>query len=148
MNSRHLNLILLVLNLGLLGVVIYLIVARNDGGPAAMETSPGRVVTNTVTQIAVRKVNATNLLAALANRPLSWRALESTNYFTYAQNLRNFGCPEETVRDILITDIAKVYNERRTLLRSKAPPPAFWQTSDNGVPGELPELRAQLDDVE
>jgi hypothetical protein len=148
MNSRHLNLILLVLNLGLLGVVIYLIVARNDGGPAAMETSPGRVVTNTVTQIAVRKVNATNLLASLANRPLSWRALESTNYFVYAQNLRNFGCPEETVRDILITDLAKVYAERRLQLRAKAPPPAFWQTSDSGAPGESTELRAQLAELD
>jgi hypothetical protein len=148
MNSRQLNLILLALNLGLLGVVIYLVVGRNNGAPAPAETSAGRVVTNTVTQIAVRKVNATNLLASLANRPLSWRALESTNYFVYAQNLRNFGCPEETVRDILITDVAKVYAERRLQLRAKAPPPAFWQPSDSGAPGVSTELRTQLTELD
>jgi hypothetical protein len=148
MNSRQLSLILLVLNLGLLGVVIYLVVTRHDGVSALSESSDGRVVTNTVTQIAVRKVNATNLLAALANRPLSWRALESTNYFAYAQNLRNFGCPEETVRDILITDIAKVYAAKRLLLRDKGPPPAFWQTSESGTPGESPAFRTQLTELD
>lgn len=151
MNSRQLSGALLLLNLGLLGVVIYLMAGRRgagDGGEGGLVE--GRLVTNTVTQIAVRKVNATNLLAALANRPLNWRMLESTNYFLYAQNLRNFGCPEETVRDILITDVAKVYGERRAELRAKAPPPRYWETveSGRGAPVDPPELRQQLEALE
>jgi hypothetical protein len=153
MNLRHISLILLILNVGLLGVVMYLTMGRAvEGGPQSMEVLPQgeRLVTNTVTQIAVRKVNATNLLAALANRPLSWRALESTNYQIYIQNLRNFGCPEETVRDIIITDVAKLYSKRRADLRLQSAPRAFWQTYDlnNGAPGDPPILRDQLIQLE
>ncbi len=147
MNARQLSWVLLLLNLGLLGVVVFL-VARQPGNGSADGGSnvEERIVTNTVTQIAVRKINATNLLAALANRPLSWRMLESTNYFAYAQNLRNFGCPEETVRDILLTDVARFYGERRRELRARAPLPDFWRPSPHadGKPGESPELTRQL----
>lgn len=151
MNARQLSLVLLALNLGLLGVVVYLVVRGRSPGSGEVGTAGAdRVVTNTVTQIAVRKINATNLLAALANRPLSWRMLESTNYFAYAQNLRNFGCPEETVRDIILTDVAKFYGERRRELRDKAPPPDFWRPSGHpdGKPGESPELRRQLAELD
>src|SRR6266850_8414157 len=90
------------------------------------------VVTNTVTQIAVRKINATNnLLAALAGRPLNWRALESTNYVLYIENLRAFGCPEETIRDIIITDVAKLYARHRAELRRQLQPYKFWQPTDS-----------------
>lgn len=150
MNARQLSLVLVVLNLGLLGVVVYLATARNGVDSGVVAPSERRAVTNTVTQIAVRKVNATNILAALANRPLNWRMLESTNYFLYAQNLRNFGCPEETVRDIIITDVVKSYAERRRELRGAAPPPEYWRTSNsgNGAPGEPAELRRELADLD
>src|SRR5688500_18534358 len=85
---------------------------------------------NTVTQLMVRKVNTSNLFAALANRALNWAAIESTNYVAYINNLRNIGCPEETIRDIIITDIAKLYAKKRAALRTQYPPPPYWQTGD------------------
>jgi hypothetical protein len=151
MNARQLSLVLLVLNLGLL-VAVLILAARGRGRTHAAPgvTVEGQIITNTVTQIAVRKINATNLLAALANRPLSWRMLESTNYFAYAQNLRNFGCPEETVRDIILTDVVKFYGERRRELRAKATPPEFWRATPNanGVPAESAELSRQLAELD
>jgi len=115
----------------------------------AVVTGPARtqVVTNMVTQIAVRKINATNLLAALAGagRSMNWRALESTNYVTYIDNLLAFGCPEETVQDIIIADIAKLYAQRRAELRARMQPYKFWQTVDpvGGTPA-TPELQQGL----
>src|SRR6058998_1022584 len=105
MNPRRISLLLLAVNCGLLGVTIYMVYTMKIG-PSLGSTPPrARVVTNTVTQIAVRKINATNLLSAfLTNRWLNWRAIESTNYAIYIDNLRSVGCPEETVRDIIITD--------------------------------------------
>src|SRR5207249_9862591 len=99
----------------------------------------------TVTQIAVRKINATNLLGVLASRSLNWRALESTNYVVYIENLRNFGCPEETIRDIIITDIAKLYARRRAELRAQLHPYKFWESADpvSGTPTTSPELQRQ-----
>lgn len=139
MNPRYISLALLAVNLGLAGALGYLIVSYRNAGTL---TSPIRTkyLTNTVTQIAVRKVNATNnLLAALGNRPLSWGALESTNYLTFMDNLRAFGCPEETIRDLVLTDIARAYAKRRAALRAQAPAPRFWDTGDaSGNPPALP----------
>src|SRR6185503_9961748 len=106
--------------------------------------------TTTVTQLMVRKIGASNLLAALGNRPLSWAAIESTNYVVYIQNLRNFGCPEETIRDIIITDIGKLYAKKRAALRAQYPPAPFWQAGDiwsKGGEGN-PELHARLKQLE
>jgi hypothetical protein len=60
--------------------------------------------------------------------------------------LRAFGCPEETVRDIIITDVAKLYASRRAALRAQLQPYRFWETADplTGAPGVSPELQSQL----
>jgi hypothetical protein len=150
MNSRRISLVLMAVNLGLVGAVAYLVFALKSSPPAP--SAPGRtaVVTNTVTQIAVRKINATNtLLAALAGRPLSWRALESTNYVQFIENLRGFGCPEETIRDIIITDVAKLYARQRADLRRELEPYKFWQpTNPVGGSPEATEYRRQLRELD
>ncbi len=35
-----------------------------------------------------------------------WSLIESDDYHQYAENLRAIGCPDKTVRDILVADIA------------------------------------------
>ena len=35
----------------------------------------------------------------------SWREVESDDYPTYIANLRDIGCPEQTIRDIIIADV-------------------------------------------
>jgi hypothetical protein len=145
-----LSLAMLALNLGLAGTLVYLIASYQSAGifTAPLHT---KVVTNTVTQIAVRKINATNsLLAALGQRPLSWQALESSNYVAYMQNLRSFGCPDETILDIILTDIGRVYAKRRAQLRALVPPPKFWETVDLAGRGSPmpPDIRRQLHELD
>jgi hypothetical protein len=131
MNSRRIGLLLMAVNFGLLGTLAYVVFTLKSSPTGATGPVRTEVVTNTVTQIAVRKINATNnLLAALAGRPLSWRALESTNYVLYIENLRAFGCPEETIRDIIITDVAKLYARHRAELRRQLQPYKFWEPTD------------------
>ena len=43
----------------------------------------------------------------------SWRDIESPDYRTYIYNLRSVGCPDSTVRDILVADINQLYLRRR-----------------------------------
>ncbi|MBI3876632.1 MAG: hypothetical protein HY300_11900 [Verrucomicrobia bacterium] len=57
---------------------------------------------------------------------LTWAALESADYKVYMKNLRAFGCPEETIRDIIIADVHKLYSRKRAAL-SKPEPFKFWQ---------------------
>jgi hypothetical protein len=142
MNSRTVSIILFGINLGLLGVIGYTVYLLRMGPAPARPVGRTAFVTNTVTQVAVRKVNATNLLAAFGSRPLNWSAIESTNYVTYIANLRGFGCPEETVRDIILTDIAKTYGKRRAALVGQGKGDKFWlpYPDENGDP----QLRQQL----
>ena len=150
MNPRRVSLILLVINLGLVAGLAWVIYSMKRGPAVITSPAKAEVVTNTITQIAVRKINATNLLAALAaGRSMNWRLLESTNYVTYIDNLLAFGCPDETVQDIIIADIAKLYAQRRAELRARLQPYKFWQTLDpvNGSPA-TPELQQGLNALE
>lgn len=146
MNSRRVSLLLWVSNLALIGVILFLVRERRLPPVAGQAALDPEVIVNTVTQISVRKFNSTNsLLAALAGRPLSWRSLESTNYLQFIANLRAFDCPEETVRDIIITDVAKLYGKRRSEIRAAYPEPKFWQPHDPlGGPAEPAELQLRL----
>jgi LysM repeat protein len=44
---------------------------------------------------------------------LSWSHVESPDYPTYITNLRSIGCPEQTIRDIIIADVNALYARRR-----------------------------------
>jgi len=44
--------------------------------------------------------------------PFDWAQLESTDYQDYVANLRAIGCPEPTVRDIIIADVNDLFAPR------------------------------------
>lgn len=43
----------------------------------------------------------------------SWSQIESDDYATYIANLREIGCPEQTIRDIIIADVNALFARRR-----------------------------------
>src|SRR6266850_6149243 len=51
----------------------------------------------------------------------NWREVESPDYRTYIANLRAIGCPEETIRDIVIADVNKLFAVRKDTLRDPTP---------------------------
>ncbi len=65
-----------------------------------------------------------NLLAALPapptppvppatnTAPFDWRRVESSDYRQYVANLRAIGCPEKTLRDIILADVSELYRQR------------------------------------
>ena len=58
-------------------------------------------------------------VAALpALKLFSWRQVESEDYKKYIANLRALGCPEQTIRDIILADINKLYFPRENPLRT------------------------------
>jgi hypothetical protein len=80
-------------------------------------------------------------------RAFHWQQVESADYKEYIANLRAIGCPEETLRDIVVADVNKLFAER-----AKALTPArkfeYWRTG-NPVGGLLdsgaPERRLALE---
>jgi hypothetical protein len=107
--SRRVLIISIVLNLALLTVVfaIFSRVPPENGiqlpsQPRKAPIPPRRVET-------VERTVATVITNTLS---LDWRALESEDYRQYIQNLRAVHCPEETVHDIIIADVNKLYANR------------------------------------
>ncbi|MCX6930391.1 MAG: hypothetical protein NT154_45380, partial [Verrucomicrobia bacterium] len=45
----------------------------------------------------------------------SWREIESSDFPTYVANLRQVGCPEQTIRDIIIADVNALFSRKRAL---------------------------------
>jgi len=114
---------LLVLNL--IAISAYLVVVTNDPQPAS-KGSPSAQETPVVTNVVV----VTNQVAAASDGSFHWSMLESEDYSTYIQNLRDIGCPEQTIRDIIIADLDLLWAPR---LRSAVPrqgPWRYWESAE------------------
>lgn len=69
--------------------------------PASAPAAPALAVSTTQTNLVVRR------------QFFSWSEVESDDYPTYIANLRQIGCPEQTIRDIIIADVNALYARRR-----------------------------------
>jgi hypothetical protein len=49
---------------------------------------------------------------AKAAAPFDWRTVESDDYKQYVANLRAIGCPEKTLRDLIVADVNDLYRQR------------------------------------
>lgn len=60
-------------------------------------------------------------------QPFHWSQLESTNFHEYVANLREVGCPEETVRDLVVAEINKLYARRCPQARKSVSENKYWE---------------------
>jgi hypothetical protein len=60
-----------------------------------------------------------------------WRQIEDEDFKKYIQNLRDIGCPEETIRNLVKQDLDKYYDQRKADILSKSPArKEFWKTGN------------------
>ncbi|NJN05259.1 MAG: M13 family metallopeptidase [Rhodobacteraceae bacterium] len=59
-----------------------------------------------------------------------WSQVESTDYRKYISNLRGIGCPEETIKDFIMTDLMRHYAKRRGKLEDNGREFRFWETDE------------------
>ena len=59
-----------------------------------------------------------------------WSQLESSDYRQYIANLRGVGCPERTIKDIILTDVMRLYAQRRGQYYHNGRPFNYWETND------------------
>jgi hypothetical protein len=75
----------------------------------------------------------------------SWQEVESDDYLVFIANLRDIGCPEQTIRDIIIADVNALYARRRAT-EIVTPEQQWWRTEpDTNV---LVEAAARLREME
>jgi LysM repeat protein len=97
MRWRVLLILSLLANVLLAGLAISVRHPSTSPGLAAEETNSLVIKTN----------------VQIRSQFLSWSHVESTDYSAYIANLRSIGCPEQTIRDIIIADVNALYSKRR-----------------------------------
>jgi hypothetical protein len=66
-----------------------------------------------------RQVEEQNVAMADKTVPaFSWHSIESADYREYVRNLRAIGCPEQTLRDIVIAAVTKMFAPREQPLKA------------------------------
>jgi hypothetical protein len=59
-----------------------------------------------------------------------WSQLESEDYRTYIQRLRAIGCPEQTIRDIIIADVEKLLAPQARAIVPYRPDLKYWEPEE------------------
>lgn len=104
---RSVLLVSLVLNIALaIAFVTWIALAPHAASPRLASPAQAAVVYSN--RFAIVK---TNLL--IRPRVFTWREVESADYATYVQNLRELGMPETTIRDIIVADIDQLFSKRK-----------------------------------
>jgi hypothetical protein len=111
--------------------------------PAERPQRPAITIFRPVVTNLLRPIR-TNLV--IQPRLLTWADLESPNYSIYIANLRGIGCPEETVRDIIVADVNQIFSARRDR-EVTLPAQQWWRAEpDPEVAAAAQEMVAALDD--
>src|SRR5438045_9775863 len=124
MISRKLNIFILLINVVLLGLLGYAWyqghhqpeqVQTEEPAPAAPAPEP---------------VVITNVEREVITNQIQWAQLESEDYRTYIARLRSIGCPEQTIRDIIIADLDKVLAPRVSAASGHRKNLQYWQSEE------------------
>ena len=60
-------------------------------------------------------------------RTFNWESVESADYRQYIANLRSVGCPDKTIRDIILADVTELYDQRKKLVRAGGKKFEYWK---------------------
>ena len=140
MQNRRLITFLCSLNIAILAMAGYLWhLYKNE-----KENKEGEVltkyITNTVKRVVIRNPEIPTNLFSLFRR---WQDIEATEYPKYISNLRAFGCPESVIRDIIITDVARLYKTKVEAILA-ANPPKYWKKGyDRSVMEQIDRLELE-----
>ncbi len=105
MKSPKIIAVLLVLNLGVFAAILVYLLRADVGLPLP---SPEEGMANSAVAASPTVVTSIVEKVIVQTNELRWAQLESEDYRTYIARLRAIGCPEQTLRDIIIADLDKL----------------------------------------
>src|SRR5687768_14802158 len=116
MNRRIIFGILLVA----LNAAMWFVFVRQQSAAKAVPVS--LIITNSV-----KHVKSGPPVVVVRTNAFNWEQLESEDYRTYIERLRSIGCPEQTIRDIVIADLEKLMAPRVQQINGAKEPPKYWK---------------------
>ena len=106
MNSKHLLIVSLALNV-VAGFFIF-------AGVQSMEELPlGQALPATDAPLGQATAHPQQVVTNTVVKQMTWETVEASSYLDYIDNLRRIGCPEKTIRDIILADVNKLYKTKR-----------------------------------
>jgi len=134
---------LICLNLGLVAGLAYVWKQQRPGRTSSSPSlstnvqgsggsRPGGVFT--------RRIQSSGFVEAASGR-FTWRLLESDDFKKYIANLRSVGCPEQTIQDIIIAEVNKVYAGKEAALRLRPEHLKPWEASYASPYGDMERMR-------
>lgn len=73
----------------------------------------------------------------------NWASVESEDFKQYIQNLRDLGVPDETIRELIRAEIAKLYRPKMLALRPPSNPEKYWERNYGPYNQQTAEQRRQ-----
>lgn len=132
MRARIVLLLSLVFNLVLAGMIVFLSRENEEllSEPVyARDLNDGSLSNRVRTHVVVRR------------QPITWPEIESADYREYIANLRRLGCPEKTIRDIIVADVEELFASR--LSKELVLPDQKWWEADP----DLDAIQAAADQI-
>lgn len=117
------------------------------GNPAASE-NPARALANRISE--ARQNSQAPSPSSITNKPApTWRSVESEDYRTYVKNLRDIGCPPQTIQDIVSADVLQAFAAKRAeAAAARYRDFKYWQTGseEDATRQEFQRQRRVLDE--
>lgn len=137
MNGSKLIASLIALNLGVLAWVLF------KPSPPAKNEFPSdlKPVRESSGRVVLKKPETQSTTTPAAT-PFHWRQLESEDYRTYIQRLRSIGCPEQTIRDIIIADVEKLMAPRLAATMPRSTELKYWHAEEEDLWHNLDQRQA------
>lgn len=133
---------LLGVNIALAGTVGYLVyVIKQQSAPRARAVEFKKLAT--VPRRNLNKAMRPSNPPAARPGEFNWAQIESTDFKTYIVNLRAIKCPEETIQDIIMAEVEKLYGARRRALFPQRKEVAYWLTGPNSIENEWADREKQ-----
>lgn len=127
MNGRAIVLVSVLCNIGLLAWAYHLH-QRNPLSATPSTASNSSAGTTAVSPLRGAKADlASEIVTNEITADFRWQQVESKDYKSYVANLRSIGCPEETIRDIIVADVSKLYSQKRRAIYPDSGVNEYWK---------------------
>ena len=95
-----------------------------------LSTSRKAAIASAVASTQTPTTNTVTKTAVIVRRTFfSWQEIESQDYAAYIKNLREIGCPEQTIHDILVADVTQMLREKSLEQSPIEKPHLKWWTN-------------------
>src|SRR5881296_3385170 len=129
----------LALNFVLLTTLAYVSVRKPVAPPPPGTSAPAQpaVITPRLERKQIRSIAAVH-----DDEAFDWQQVESPDFKQYMANLRAIGCPEETIRDLIVAEINKMLAPRFAALAAATQKFNYWRNRSKSKDVLATQLRA------